>query len=80
MESVQDIKARAKAAGIRMNALCREAGVQPPQLSRWLSGSVSPLWSSVNALAQALDRLAPADADSQDKTPEPVEPKQTETL
>ena len=72
MESVQDIRDRAKANGIRMNAVCREAGIQQPQVSRWMSGSVSPLWSSVKALAAALDRLLSASEDSA-----PTKPKQT---
>ena len=79
MESVQDIRDRAKANGIRMNAVCREAGIQQPQVSRWMSGSVSPLWSSVKALAAALDRLSSASADSANKTPAPAESKQTAT-
>jgi len=57
MESVQDIRDRAKASGIRMNAVCREAGIQQPQVSRWMSGSVKPLWDSVNQLEQALLKL-----------------------
>ena len=60
MESVQDIRDRAKASGIRMNAVCREAGIQQPQVSRWMSGSVKPLWESVNQLEQALRRLIEA--------------------
>ena len=60
MESVQDIRDRAKANGIRMNAVCREAGIQQPQVSRWMSGSVKPLWESVNQLEQALRRLIEA--------------------
>jgi predicted transcriptional regulator len=79
MESVQDIRDRAKASGIRMNAVCREAGIQQPQVSRWMSGSVSPLWSSVKALAAALDRLSQGDVAGQDKTPAPAESKQTAT-
>ena len=40
-----------------MNALCREAGIQQPQVSRWMSGTVKPLWASVNQLEQALLKL-----------------------
>lgn len=43
-----------------MNAVCREAGIQQPQVSRWMSGSVKPLWESVNQLEQALRRLIEA--------------------
>ena len=64
MQSVQDIRDNAREHGIRMNAVCREAGIQQPQVSRWMSGSVKPLWESVHALAAALDRLLSASADS----------------
>jgi transcriptional regulator with XRE-family HTH domain len=80
MESVQDIRDKAREHGIRMNAVCREAGIQPPQVSRWLAGSVSPLWVSVKALSQALDRLVQVGVAGQDKTPEPSESRQPETV
>ena len=57
MQSVQDIRDKAREHGIRMNAVCREAGIQQPQVSRWMSGSVKPLWESVNQLELALRRL-----------------------
>jgi predicted transcriptional regulator len=57
MQSVQDIRDKAREHGIRMNAVCREAGIQQPQVSRWMSGSVKPLWESVNQLEQALLKL-----------------------
>ncbi len=57
MESIHDIKARAKAHKITMAAVCNEAGIQQSQVSRWLSGAVEPLWTSVNQLHLALDRL-----------------------
>jgi len=80
MESVQDIRDRAKANGIRMNAVCREAGIQPPQVSRWLAGSVSPLWVSVKALSLALDRLVQVGVAGQGKTLAPSESRQPETV
>lgn len=55
-----------------MNSVCREAGIQQPQVSRWMSGSVKPLWDSVNQLEQALDRLLLASEDSA-----PAKAKQT---
>jgi len=64
MQSVQDIRDKAREHGIRMNAVCREAGIQQPQVSRWMSGSVKPLWESVYALAAALDRLLSTSKDS----------------
>jgi predicted transcriptional regulator len=57
MQSVQDIRDKAREHGIRMNAVCREAGIQQPQVSRWMSGSVKPLLESVNQLEQALLKL-----------------------
>jgi transcriptional regulator with XRE-family HTH domain len=80
MQSVQDIRDKAKANGIRMNAVCREAGIQPPQVSRWLAGSVSPLWVSVKALSQALDRLVQVGEAGQGKTQAPSESRQPETV
>lgn len=60
MNSVHDIRAMAKAQGIPMKSVCQEAKIQQPQVSRWLSGAVDPLWSSVNSLEQALVRLIQA--------------------
>lgn len=79
MESVQDIRDRAKANGIRMNAVCREAGIQQPQVSRWMSGSVKPLWESVQALAAALDRLVQICEADQCKNLTPNQENQTVT-
>jgi predicted transcriptional regulator len=40
-----------------MAAVCNEAGIQQSQVSRWLSGTVEPLWTSVNQLHLALEKL-----------------------
>jgi predicted transcriptional regulator len=40
-----------------MAAVCEAAGIQQSQVSRWLSGTVEPLWTSVNQLHLALDKL-----------------------
>jgi len=40
-----------------MAAVCDEAGIQQSQVSRWLSGTVEPLWTSVNQLHLALNKL-----------------------
>jgi len=78
MESVKDIVARARANKLRINAVCLEAGVKPPQVSRWLSGSVQPLWVSVQALQEALDRLIARGAvAATDTAPAPAEPGPT---
>ena len=57
MQSIHDIKAKAKAHKITMSAVCNEAGIQQSQVSRWLSGTVEPLWTSVNQLHLALNKL-----------------------
>jgi len=57
MESIHTIRARAKAHKITMAAVCDEAGIQQSQVSRWLSGTVEPLWTSVNQLHLALEKL-----------------------
>jgi predicted transcriptional regulator len=57
MTSVHDIRTLAKQHGISMKAVCLEAQIQQPQVSRWLSGAVDPLWGSVNQLEQALLKL-----------------------
>jgi transcriptional regulator with XRE-family HTH domain len=57
MESIHDIKAKAKAHKITMSAVCNEAGIQQSQVSRWLSGTVEPLWTSINQLHLALNKL-----------------------
>jgi predicted transcriptional regulator len=60
MTSVHDIRSLAKQHGITMKAVCLEAQIQQPQVSRWLSGAVDPLWGSVNQLEQALLKLIAA--------------------
>lgn len=57
MNSIHDIKRIAKEHGITMKAVCDRAQIQQPQVSRWLSGAVDPMWSSVNQLEQALFKL-----------------------
>ena len=57
MESIHTIRTRAKANKITMAAVCNEAGIQQSQVSRWLSGTVEPLWTSVNQLHLALEKL-----------------------
>lgn len=62
MNPVDKIILRAKGQGITMTALCAEAGVHPAQVSRWRKGRVRPLYDSVLALEEALERLtAPAE-------------------
>ena len=57
MNPVDKIILRAKGQGITMTALCAEASVHPAQVSRWRKGRVRPLYDSVLALEEALERL-----------------------
>jgi transcriptional regulator with XRE-family HTH domain len=57
MESIFTIRDRAKAHKITMSAVCKRAGIQQSQVSRWLSGTVDPLWISINQLNIALNEL-----------------------
>jgi transcriptional regulator with XRE-family HTH domain len=57
MESIYTIRDRAKQHKITMAAVCAEANIKQSQVSRWLSGTVEPLWTSINQLNDALNRL-----------------------
>ena len=57
MNPVEDIKRRARQHGLFMSAVCAEAGIHPSQASRWLRGRSRPLYQSIEALEEALERL-----------------------
>jgi transcriptional regulator with XRE-family HTH domain len=57
MNPVADIKRRARKHGLFMSAVCAEAGIHPSQASRWLRGHARPLYESIEALEEALERL-----------------------
>lgn len=59
---VADIERRAKAAGVNISELCREAGVHPTTFSRWKlsDGNPDPIGANIKSLsklAEALDRF-----------------------
>lgn len=69
MNSIHDIRDMARLHKIQMKQVCALAKIQQPQVSRWLSGAVDPLWCSVNQMEAALFELieqqakpAPAEA------------------
>ena len=71
MNSIHDIRDMARLHKIQMKQVCTLAQIQQPQVSRWLSGAVDPLWCSVNQMEQALfelierqEKQAPAAADT----------------
>ena len=57
MNPVEKIILQAKGHGISATKLCAEAGIAPAQVSRWRKGKVRPLYDSVAALQDALERL-----------------------
>lgn len=64
---ITDVKKRAETAGFNMAEVCREAGLDQAQVSRWLSGKTVPLVSSIDKLRQATDRLIAARLESLQK-------------
>lgn len=57
MNSIHDIRDMARLHKIQMKQVCTLAQIQQPQVSRWLSGAVDPLWTSVNQMEAALFAL-----------------------
>lgn len=59
---VADIESRARAAGVNIAELCREAGVHPTTFSRWKlsEGNPEPVGAtikSLSALTEVLSKL-----------------------
>lgn len=57
MNYIIEIIERADKAGFRMADICREAGIDQAQMSRWVAGHTVPLVSSIEKLRTATDRL-----------------------
>jgi transcriptional regulator with XRE-family HTH domain len=57
MNYLTEIIEIAEKAGFKMSDICREAGIDQAQLSRWLAGHTVPLISSIDKLRAATDRL-----------------------
>ena len=57
MNSIHDLRDLARLHKIQMKQVCTLAQIQQPQVSRWLSGAVDPLWTSVNQMEAALFEL-----------------------
>jgi predicted transcriptional regulator len=57
MNSIHDLRDLARLHKIQMKQVCTLAQIQQPQVSRWLSGAVDPLWTSVNQMEAALFQL-----------------------
>jgi len=57
MNYITEIIERADKAGFKMSDICREAGIDQAQMSRWISGHTVPLITSIEKLKTATDRL-----------------------
>lgn len=57
MNYITEIIERADKAGFKMSDICREAGIDQAQMSRWIAGHTIPLITSIEKLKTATDRL-----------------------
>ena len=57
MNYITEIIERADKAGFKMSDICREAGIDQAQMSRWMAGHTVPLITSIEKLRTATDRL-----------------------
>jgi len=57
MNYLTEIIERAEKAGFKMADICREAGIDQAQMSRWMAGHTIPLITSIEKLRTATDRL-----------------------
>jgi transcriptional regulator with XRE-family HTH domain len=57
MNYLTEIIERAEKAGFKMADICREAGIDQAQMSRWMAGHTVPLITSIEKLRTATDRL-----------------------
>jgi transcriptional regulator with XRE-family HTH domain len=57
MNYLTEIIERAEKAGFKMADICREAGIDQAQMSRWMAGHTVPLITSIEKLKTATDRL-----------------------
>lgn len=59
-EVISDIKERIESTGLRMSDLCRVMDIDQAQMSRWISGGVEPLYSTVFKMDFAANTLIQA--------------------
>jgi len=57
MNYLTEIIERAEKAGFKMADICREAGIDQAQMSRWMAGHTVPLITTIEKLRTATDRL-----------------------
>lgn len=57
IEVINDIKERIELTGLKMSDLCRVMDIDQAQMSRWMSGGVEPLYSTVVKMESAASTL-----------------------
>lgn len=57
---ISDIEAKARRAGVSMNALCERAGVHPTTFSRWKRSerNPEPIGANLHSIGRLYDALA----------------------
>jgi predicted transcriptional regulator len=63
IEVINDIKERIESTGLKMSDLCRVMDIDQAQMSRWISGGVEPLYSTVLKMESAASTLIQARMD-----------------
>ena len=63
IEVINDIKERIESTGLKMSDLCRVMDIDQAQMSRWISGGVEPLYSTVVKMESAANTLIKARID-----------------
>jgi predicted transcriptional regulator len=63
IEVINDIKERIELTGLKMSDLCRVMDIDQAQMSRWISGGVEPLYSTVVKMESAASTLIKARID-----------------
>ena len=57
---IHDIKKKIESTGLRMSDLCRVMDINQAQMSRWMSGTTEPLYSTVIKMEHAANVLLKA--------------------
>ena len=57
IEVISDIKEQIEKTGLKMSDLCRVMDIDQAQMSRWISGSTEPLYSTVVRMESAANAL-----------------------
>ena len=57
---INNIRKKIESTGLRMSDLCRVMDIDQAQMSRWMSGTTEPLYSTIIKMERAADALLKA--------------------